>query len=179
MPLPFKPEIPVERLRAALSYDPETGLFTWKDTGRRGRGSKQERIGKVAGTFNPTTGDIRIGLTADGYKGIYKAHRIAWAYMTGAWPTEQIDHIDVDRTNNRWANLRQARPDQNKANGFSYKTATHKKGAHYQKTTGRWASAIRIMNKTVHLGTFGTEDEAHARYCEEAAKVRGEFARFE
>lgn len=171
MPLPFKPEIPVEMIRAILHYDPDTGVFTW----RWSRGSV--RAGAVAGTIDAETGCINIGVTNEGYKGTYKAHRLAWAYMTGAWPTKQIDHKDVNRLNNRWRNLREATPDQNKANSRSYANAAHKKGAHYRKSTGRWSAAIRIMNRTVHLGTYDTEDEAHARYCQEATAIRGEFAR--
>lgn len=163
----------MEFLNAFLSYDPLTGVLTWKWS----RGGWAKR-GAIAGSLDKSNGYVKVGLTEDGYKGQYRAHRIAWAIMTGAWPTEDIDHKNTDRSDNRWENLRLARDDQNKANGRAYKTSKHKKGAHLQPS-GRWASAIRVMNKTIHLGTFDTEDEAHERYCAEAARVRGEFARFE
>jgi len=178
LPLPFKYEFPAKLLYELLHYDPLTGVFTWRGA-RTGRSRGRAREGQVAGTLGTDTGYWNIGITDDGRKGIYKAHRLAWLYMTGEWPRKQIDHIDMNKLNNAWANLREASPDQNKSNGSSYRSASHKKGAHFQKKTGRWASAIRVMNRTVHLGTFDSEDAAHARYCEEAAKIRGEFARFE
>ena len=85
-------------LREALHYDPDTGIFTWK----------------VA-----TASCVKVGAEAgcvknDGYRAIgmggksYKAHRLAWLYVHGEWPKEQIDHINHIRTDNRMENLRPA-----------------------------------------------------------------------
>jgi hypothetical protein len=87
----------VERLRELLTYDPETGELRWRVTRRRAA------KGSLAGTLN-----------RNGYRNIeveqrcYKAHRLAWLYVTGEWPKETIDHINCKRDDNRWANLRQA-----------------------------------------------------------------------
>jgi hypothetical protein len=85
-----------ERVRELLLYDPETGLFTW----RIAVGDRYQ-AGTPAGSF-----------THKGYRSIYiggfnyPAHRLAWLYVTGQWPTKDIDHIDQDKANNRFANLR-------------------------------------------------------------------------
>jgi hypothetical protein len=91
-----------ERLREILGYDPETGLFTrLVRTGRI-------RAGEVAGTAH-----------SRGYRSIvidgrvYLSHRLAWLYVHGEWPPEQIDHINRNRADNRLVNLRAAKQSQN------------------------------------------------------------------
>src|SRR5215813_12141516 len=78
-----------ERLKELLSYDPKTGLFIWNSRGA------------VAGTTDQE-GYIQIHL--DGKK--YRAHRLAYLYMTGEMPTQILDHINRVRSDNRWGNLR-------------------------------------------------------------------------
>src|ERR1019366_3934979 len=95
----------VARLKEVLRYVPETGLFTWLMK----RGSRA--AGSVAGTLR-SDGYIQIRLDGDAYLG----HRLAWFYQTGSWPTPECDHQDLDKTNNRWTNLREATKSQNKAN---------------------------------------------------------------
>ena len=92
----------IEALKEILSYDPETGVFTWLLT--KGR----SKAGAVAGSRH-STGYIIIG--ALGF--LIRAHRMAWAFTTGEWPTEEIDHINGVESDNRMANLRQASHQQN------------------------------------------------------------------
>jgi len=84
-------------IRSILDYDPfETGLFVWKEQiGRR------IRVGEVAGSYDK---DGYIIIQIGGVK--YKAHRLAYLYMTGEWPEEEIDHKDGNPANNVWSNLR-------------------------------------------------------------------------
>ena len=84
-------------LKSLLHYDPETGLFTWIAPL-----SNRVQVGDVCSTVAPI-GYILIGVR--GQK-LY-AHRLAWLYMTGEWPENQIDHINCVKTDNRWANLRE------------------------------------------------------------------------
>lgn len=74
--------ISYDRLRELVSYDPETGIFTWL------RNTRQTKAGTVAG--RPRKDGIRIGL--DGAR--YLAHVIAWFYMTGEWPEPEIDRLN-------------------------------------------------------------------------------------
>ena len=96
-------ELTAARLRKMLHYDPETGVFTRLWTGN------------VTGCPD-AKGYLRIA--ADGRS--YRAHRLAVLYMTGAWPSEQIDHINQVRTDNRWSNLRPATNGENGANTHTH-----------------------------------------------------------
>jgi hypothetical protein len=146
-----------ERLRELLAYDPETGVFSWRVN--RPRAAQ----GAPAGTADGR-GYIRIGV--DG--GIYRAHRLAWLYMTGQWPEEEVDHKDGDKANNRWANLRDVPRAANQQN----LRRPHKRGtsgalgvsAH--KATGKWRARLWKDGKCKSLGLYDTQEAAHAAYVE-------------
>ena len=91
-------------MKEVLSYDPDTGIFVWKKAL-----NDHIIVGSPAGYRND--GYINIGL----HGSTFRAHRLAFIYMTGTCP-EEVDHIDMDRSNNRWTNLRAALRSQNNAN---------------------------------------------------------------
>ena len=94
-------DLTAEKLHSILHYDPATGQFTWKWR-INGRMRPDPRcLGKIAGTKNKS-GYVAIGI--DGK--LYRAGRLAWLYFYGSWPTNTIDHINHDRTDNRICNLR-------------------------------------------------------------------------
>src|SRR5437879_5605760 len=95
-----------ERLKELLTYDPETGEFRWK-VAPNGR----VRVGDIAGCVS-SRGYILIGI--DG--ALYRAHRLAFLFMTGAFPEPQVDHSNRDKADNRWLKLREANNSQNNAN---------------------------------------------------------------
>lgn len=156
--------LPAERLREALVYVPATGLFRWRVC-PRGRG----KVGKVAGNLN-CAGYVVV--TVDGKH--HMAHRLAFLYMTGKWPKDQIDHRDADKANNRWANLREATQSQNNANTRSRSTHGVKGVSRNGK---RYMARIKVKGETIHLGTFNTVAEAAAIYALAARDLHGEFAR--
>ena len=89
-----KPDLNSERLKELLKYNPETGDFTWNFTRQRSiKGSK-------AGHINQK-GYVAIGINGK----VYRAHRLAWLYMTGEWPPQQIDHDNRIKSDNRWFNI--------------------------------------------------------------------------
>src|SRR5260370_40019772 len=99
----LKTELTQERLHSLLDYDPDSGVFRWKcscDHGRRGRRSAGDVAGGWAGGRNSAYWMIGIDYRR------YLAHRLAWFYVHGEWPPHQIDHIDLDKTNNTLVNLR-------------------------------------------------------------------------
>jgi hypothetical protein len=155
-----------DRLRAVVSYDPETGIF------RRLTGPRQ---GKAIAGIDISTGYVRFWV--DG--GMYRANRLAWLYMTGQWPTEQIDHRNTVRADNRWANLREASRSQNKTNCHAY--ANNTSGIKGVSPSGRankpWAAAISKDGVTRRIGRFVTKAEAARAYAEAASRLHGEFAR--
>jgi hypothetical protein len=162
--------ITADELRRLVSYDPETGVFTWRVN--KGRA----KAGQVAGT-----------ISGNGYRVItfrprkYGAQRLAFLWMTGSWPPAQIDHIDMDPLNNRWSNLRPASVSQNRANTRARRNnASGLKGVHFDRLTRsskKWVAQIKHRDTKRFLGRFATKEEAHVAYAKAAATCFGEFAR--
>lgn len=135
-----------ERLKELLHYDSGTGVFTWKAKSSRGT-----RVGSVAGCeYQSSYRRIR----ADNK--LYLAHRLAWLYVHGNSPVE-IDHIDRDKSNNAIDNLREVTKSQNQHNRKS-------NGYYLYTRTGKYVARIKLMDKTICLGSFRTADEARAAY---------------
>jgi hypothetical protein len=159
--------ISLEELKATLNYDTETGLFTWKV-----RTSKRVRIGAEAGCFRGDYIVIRIN------KRLYLAHRLAWFYVHGVWPGEQIDHINGSKIDTRIANLRESSHRENGRNRRGHvDSESGVKGVTLERRTGKWFARICLDNKAIHLGTFDTKEEAAAAYDRAAKEVHGVFAR--
>jgi hypothetical protein len=129
------------------------------------------------GLLNKTTG-YRV-ITVCGRA--YKAHQLAWLYMTATWCRPATDHRDLDRTNNRWSNLRRATRSANSANRRRLRNNTSGfKGVHHDhRRSGRWVARICKDGRTHHLGRFATPQAAHAAYVAAARELFGEFARAE
>lgn len=155
------------RLKALLSYDPATGLFVWLV--RRGKA----KPGQVCTKLHDQ-GYIHIGI--DGKK--YFGHRLAWLYVYGVWPPDEIDHINGVRTDNRIANLRPATPSENRQNQAPRTGGTsHLKGVSWHTSHKKWRAVITYAGKCSHIGYYDTEQDANAAYAVTAAKVFGQFAR--
>lgn len=162
-------------LRNRLSYDPETGNFTWLPR-------LDQRVfrlaGKLAGILVDDVYRKRWYIKVDGKR--YLAHRLVWLYVYGRFPPKgmQIDHINGDSSDNRIENLRLATAFQNHANSKIQKgNQTGFKGIN-RSSSGNYRAQIRHKHKDYQLGTYSTPEEAHAAYCQAAVKFSGEFARF-
>lgn len=173
MELPEHPSEPssldAEKLRAELDYDPETGNFTRKKT------SGSRLAGTAAGGL-AKNGYLYIGAAGNRYLG----HRLAWLYMTGAWPVGEIDHANMNPSDNRWQNLRSATKAQNRANvGARRNNPLGVKGVrfHPHQKQRPYAANISIDGRPKYLGSFETAQEAHEAYCTAAQERHGEFAR--
>ena len=163
------PLVSHERLIEALYYCAETGNFTWLISS-----SRRVSIGSTAGCVCPIQGYWLIGL--DGK--LYRAHRLAWMYMTGQWPTLEIDHADNNRSNNQWRNLRLVTRKQNEANKrIGRRNTSGYKGVSLIRATGRWAAFIGSGGKTKSLGTFNSPQEAHLAYCTAINAYHGVYGR--
>jgi hypothetical protein len=103
-----------ERLKEVLYYDPDTGIFTWKVSL-----SNSIKIGNMAGCKRKN-GYIFIMISGK----YYRAHRLAWLYMTGEFPKDMIDHVDQDRSNNAFNNLRDVSNSVNQRNARRHKNNT-------------------------------------------------------
>lgn len=158
----------MDRLKEFLAYYPDAGIFVWQKTSNRNGGK--------AGT--------QAGYLRDGYLVIkldrraYMAHRLAYFYMHGKWPSHQIDHISGDRLDNRAVNLRPATNTQNRWNVGTYKNnSSGIRGVCWKPNIKRWVARIGTLEGRKTLGTFKTKEEAAAVYADAARKYHGEFAR--
>jgi hypothetical protein len=142
----FNPMPPIERVRELLSYFPETGLFKWKVTL-----SNRAKAGSNAGAPN-NKGYVEIKI--DNVR--YKAHRLAWFYVYGEDPSSnEIDHEDLNKGNNKIGNLRLATRKQNNENiGTPRNNTSGVRGVSYQKKDSRWTAYIYHNKKRIHLGSF-------------------------
>jgi len=148
------------RVSELFAYDLETGVVT----------RRKSVQGYSAG--------VRCGHFVKGYLEVVvdgrrcRAHHLAWLLMTGAWPSEQIDHRNGNRSDNRWANLREATREINTQNrrSASRTSSTGLLGVCRNRRTGRFIAKI-VANGTVHyLGYHDSPEAAHAVYL--AAKRR-------
>ena len=157
-----------ERASEIFDYNADTGLLTW-----RVRTANRIKVGDVAGCAD-RTGYLTVW--ADGK--MYKAHRVAFLLMTGDWPTDQIDHINGKRSDNKWANLRAATNAENLRNTKRYSNnKTGFKGVCWHKPTGKWMASIGCNGIKHHLGYFSTAEDASAMYDGAAAILFGEWQR--
>lgn len=155
-----------ERLRELLEYNPDTGIFV-----RRVSLNNKIPVGSVAGSLHVTGYQL---ITVESKK--YRAHRLAWLYMTGEWPQE-IDHIDHVKDNNRFANLRLASRSENCLN-IKRKTNNTSgiKGVSWHGRLKKWSAQITYQKKNRHLGYFETREDA-AEFVQLARDmIHGEFA---
>jgi hypothetical protein len=146
-------ELTAERLRALVAYDPETGVFTWRTNG----------YNNVVLAGDPVGGLDEMGYLRAGIKGVkYRLHRLAWLYVYGKWPDNDIDHINGNRTDNRLANLRDVPRQLNVQNGQKKVGAAGLRGV--TPKGRRFLAQIQCNGRTVPLGRFDTAEEAHAAY---------------
>lgn len=140
-----------ERLRELLDYNPATGVFTWK----RKTGSKS--AGSLAGT--PHNGRY-INIQVAGKQ--YRAHRLAWLWMTGSWPHAEVDHrIGLS---NAWENLRLVTRHANMQN----QRRAHKRNScgflGVTKQGMKYRPRLWVNGRNMSLGLFDTPEQAHAAY---------------
>ena len=153
----MQPKIPLTqaRLKELVNYDPETGIFTWR-LGRVGC-----RAGAVAGSRHKA-GYWQVGID----RKIYLLHRLAFQYMTGELPADQVDHINGVRTDTRWCNLRPVTSWENKHNigGPPAHNTSGCLGVYWHKARRRWIAEIKLNGRKHHRGQFLTREEAAAAY---------------
>ncbi len=151
------------QLKEILEYNPITGVFTWlKPRGRL-------QAGSVAGW----TEQGRYTRINTRY-GIYYAHRLAFFYITGRWPKADVDHVNGNKADNRWKNLRGATRTQNFFNrGITKRNLLGLKGVF--KKRNKFIAAATKNKKTFYLGSFDTPEKAHKAYVAFARKNHGRF----
>lgn len=150
--------ITLDRLKEMLSYDHETGVFTWIVKPRR-----SVKLGSIAGSENKGYNRIRLD------KRGYPAHRLAWLYYYGEWPKNGIDHIDGNRSNNKILNLRDI-PHRNNIENIMRAHKNKKSGLplgvtfNSRVSTNKYRAGIETNGKQISLGAYPTPEEAHQAY---------------
>lgn len=161
-------EVCAQLVRDLFIYDPRSGLFTYRTSHHQ----RPDLVGATAGAKN-SEGYVHIQI--EGRK--YKAHRLAFLYMTGEWPSSRVDHRNRVKSDNRWENLRLASHSQNIANSVVRNdNKSGVKGVHFQKDMGKWIAYISHNKRRVHLGTFASKSDAEAARRAAAQQLHGEFA---
>jgi hypothetical protein len=154
------------RLLETLAYDPETGVFRAKID------RAQLRAGDIVGNNSHRRGYQLIRLDY----ARFLAHRLAWFYVMGEWPSGEIDHIDGDPANNRIANLRIADRQQNCWNT----AAAPRKGAVIRNIKFK-GKRVQVMfargNTRVYHKSFPTLCQAIHSRNRMAKELYGNFAR--
>lgn len=148
--------ITAEKLREYLHYSEATGLFSWKKIP-----SRKFKVGDAAGSLKPH-GYMKIQICGERHY----SHRLAWLYVTGQWPSGEMDHKDGNRANNSFANLRESDHQKNCINRPA-------RGTSFQACNGKWRAQIGVDFKQVALGTFDTEQEAHIAYLRAVERYHG------
>lgn len=163
MPTPRKnPKLTLERAREVLRYEPATGALIWQK-----KIARQMIVGTRAGSLYKN--GYRI-VTVD--REIHPASRVIWLMMTGEWPTMFVDHINGNRADDRWVNLREATPLENQRNR---RALVGLKGVSWHK--GKWRARIHVGAQQLHLGRFESDRAAAIAYDAAARQHFGEFAR--
>jgi len=140
-----------QQLKQILSYDPDTGEWTWLIST-----SPKAQAGQKAGCINKQ-GRRQIAIEGK----TYKSYRLAFLYMTGKWPDRWVDHINKDTSDDRWFNLRLATPKQNAMNRTTHlNNSSGKKGVCWHKHYEKWWAYIMLNGYNKNLGFFDRIDDA-------------------
>lgn len=157
-------EISPEILRELLAYNPDDGTFIWKE--RNQKWFKSEPSCKSWNT--KYSGEKAFtSINSNGYKQgmimgkVYSAHRVAFAIYHGRWPSDQIDHINGHKTDNRIANLNNvAARGNNKNKKRSINNTSGVTGVSWDKSSGRWLARIGVNSGVICVGSFDSKEDA-------------------
>lgn len=170
---------PIEFLRECFSYDPDTGVVRWKTrpdhhfvSPQRANNCNSRLAGTVAGTAQTDFYTV-VRVQHEGRSRHLSTHRIGFALQTGRVNFGELDHVDRDKTNARFSNLREADRSGNMANTDGWSKTGMPKGV--TQLGRRFAAAISVNGRSRYLGRYDTPMEAHAAYCAAAKARHGEF----
>ena len=144
-----------ERLKELLHYDPDTGVLRRTHAMDRGHNIYEKDF--IPKSITPA-GYLQIGL----FKYPYLVHRLTFLYVEGRWPHE-IDHIDGDRLNNKWLNLREVDPATNRRNmGIPINNRSGVRGVYWYPRYQKWEATIGKGGEHFYLGRYDSFDDAVA-----------------
>lgn len=160
--------ITYEELIKVLSYDKDTGVFTWICSP-----AQNVKSGSIAGSKNKN-GYIEIKIN----RKVYKAHRLAWLITYKCFPKLHIDHINGEKDDNRLCNLRSVTQSQNMKNSKMQRNNTSGvKNVSYDKQCKKWRVYVTVDNKRINIGRFDDIEFAELVAIEARNKYYMEYAR--
>lgn len=152
------------RAHELFDYDPDSGMF------KRLIRVSNAMPGAPAGTVHKATGYIQI--PADGRK--YLAHRVAFLMVNGSFPENEVDHINGDRADNRWINLREVTRTQNSRNhALDARNKSGVYGVCWRETHCKWEAVISAGSKRMRLGMH--DDFFEAVCARKSAEIKHQF----
>jgi len=140
-----------EKVRELFDYEPTTGIFT-----RLVRVSGAKGVGSVVGSPDGN-GYLQVRIRGK----LYLLHRLAFLFVEGYFPENQVDHKNGVVADNRWLNLREV---SNACNMQNCKLSNANKsgftGVYWDKYAGKWIAHIKINQKHIHIGLYKTATDA-------------------
>ena len=152
-------------MRRLVEYCPETGLFKWRKRpawmfGGENR-HKKSWHSNFAGKQTFSTSGARGYLQGCVFGVMIYAHRAAWAFHYGEWPSGPIDHINGVRTDNRIENLRVVNNKGNSRNrAISSRNTSGVMGVTWDARKSKWMAKIGVNGKEIFLGLFDQKSDA-------------------
>lgn len=157
-----------EDVRKIFCYDPETGFLFWRE----------RKQGRTFGAVGRKDNDGYLFFKMNRHKDRFCVHRVAWAYVHGKWPADQIDHINGNKSDNRLCNLREASTTENMWNvGKQSHNTSGLKAVSWHEARQNWRATMKIAGAHKHLGSSKCPAVAHFIYQIAADKIHGSFAR--
>lgn len=172
----IKPLPSVERLNELLSYDEDTGALRWRVLPATIRSNIcfNNRVGGTSAGTVGSGGYLVVGIK----RRYYLAHRLIWKIETGQDPGGVVDHIDGNKLNNRFSNLRLATHGQNIQNSkLRVDNASGVKGVHWDVGHKKWRAVLTTNGNSVRIGRFDSIYAARNAIEHMRAEMHGAFAR--
>ena len=157
-----------EEVKELLDYNPDTGVFVWKPRDNVRKTWNTRYAGTIAGSYD-YEGYWRMAI----HNRTQKAHRIAWLYVYGEFPSDQIDHINGVKHDNRIENLRVVSSKinhENKKKGKSNNKYSNLLGVTFCKKVKKWKAQITYDKKCHFIGFYDDPEDAHRAYLQ--AKIK-------
>lgn len=156
-----------ELVMSRVSYDPETGIVT-----RRVKSVFHKRWDGTEVKGSKTRGYVMFYIG----KKRFWAHRVAFLFMTGDWPAGVVDHINRDKSDNRWVNMRVCTQAQNSCNrSVQSNNTSGVRGVSRVPGKDKWVAVIKFNRRTHYIGQFNSIEEASAARRKAAERFYGEF----
>jgi len=152
-------------VKDTFEYDPDTGVCTWKIY--RLKAAPGEPIDE---RYVYKDGYIVISLKNKAHM----LHRLIWLWMTGDWPKNQIDHLNGDKLDNRWENLKDVTQHQNLCNKGAYKKESPEPTGVRKEGKNTWSAILTVQGTQMNLGRFDDPEKAHNAYLQAKLLFHGQ-----